>query len=71
VLARLAPPPPLRALYGLVWPTARIADLDGHMRRRAVQFLAADSWRGMLPNLALMGRRRVRARAILSAVLDR
>jgi hypothetical protein len=41
------------------------------MRRRAVQFLAADSWRGMLPNLVLMGRRGDRLRAIASAVLGR
>jgi hypothetical protein len=71
VLARLSPAPPLRALYGRVWPTSRIANLDGHMRRRAVQFHAADSWRGMLPNLVLMGRRHIRARAILRAVLRR
>jgi hypothetical protein len=65
----LSPPLPLRALYHLLWPPARIADLDGHMRRRAVQFHVADSWRGMLPTLVLMGRRSDRARALLRAVL--
>jgi len=71
VLAAFAPHPLVRLLYRAVWPPARVANLHGHMRRRAVQFLAADSWRGMLPNLILMGRRRTRARAIVSQVLKR
>ncbi|MCC7369040.1 MAG: nucleotidyltransferase family protein [Chloroflexi bacterium] len=71
VLQMLAPTAPVRLLYRQVWPPEGVANLEGHMRRRAVQFLAADSWRGMLPNLVLMGRRRTRARAILSAVFRR
>ena len=71
VLASFAPGAIVRQLYRLVWPPDGVANLHGHMRRRAVQFLAADSWRGMLPNLVLMGRRRTRARAIVSAVLKR
>lgn len=67
----LAPVLPVRQLYRMVWPPAGVADLRGHMRRRAVQFLAADSWRGMLPNLVLMGRRGARLRAIASAILRR
>jgi hypothetical protein len=67
----LAPNLALRRLYRMVWPPDGVADLRGHMRRRAVQFLAADSWRGMLPNLILMGRRGDRLRAIASAVLRR
>jgi hypothetical protein len=67
----LAPIAPVRWLYYLVWPPDGVANLHGHMRRRAVQFLAADSWRGMLPNLVLMGRRGARLRAIASAVLRR
>ena len=70
-LRALAPMPPVRWLYYLVWPPDGVANLHGHMRRRAVQFLAADSWRGMLPNLVLMGRRGARLRAIASAVLRR
>jgi hypothetical protein len=70
-LRALAPILPIRLLYRLVWPPSGVADLRGHMRRRAVQFLAADSWRGMLPNLVLMGRRGARLRAIASAVLRR
>jgi hypothetical protein len=60
---------PVRIAYRAIWPVARIARLDGHMRRRAVQFHVADSWRGMLPSLLLMGRRQVRARAIVDALL--
>lgn len=68
-LRRLAPTPLLQALYRSVWPSARIAALQGEMHRRAVQFDAADSWRGMLPGLLLMGRRRARARALVGALL--
>jgi hypothetical protein len=71
VLRALAPMAPVRWLYYQVWPPDGVANLHGHMRRRAVQFLAADSWRGMLPNLVLMGRRGARLRAIASAVLRR
>jgi hypothetical protein len=70
-LRSLAPSPPVRVLYRLVWPPSGVANLHGHMRRRAVQFLAADSWRGMVPNLVLMGRRGTRLRAMLSAVFRR
>ena len=70
-LDRFRPAIVARALHGLVWPTAHIAALQGSMRRRAVQFDASESWRGMLPGLVLMGRRRARARALLRAVLGR
>jgi hypothetical protein len=70
-LKALAPSPPVRLLYRLVWPPGGVANLQGHMRRRAVQFLAADSWRGMVPNLVLMGRRGARFRAMVSAVFRR
>jgi hypothetical protein len=67
-LDQLRPAMPLRLLYGLVWPAARIVDLEGFMRRRAVQFHAAESWRGTLPSLILMGRRAERAHAMLDAL---
>lgn len=70
-LARFRPPLWSRALDQLVWPTLRSAALQGTMRRRAVQFDAAESWRGMLPGLVLMGRRRDRARALLHSLLAR
>jgi hypothetical protein len=67
-LAGLRPSLPVRALYRLTWPVEWVAGLEGHMRRRAVQFHAAESWRGMLPSLLYMGRRGDRARAIAEAV---
>ena len=69
VLALFRPTLPLRVLYRAVWPVASIANLDGRMRRRAVQFDAAESWRGMLPGLVLMGRRGARVRSLLRAAL--
>ncbi|MBV9359315.1 MAG: nucleotidyltransferase family protein [Chloroflexi bacterium] len=68
-LRQVRPVLPVRLAYRAVWPEADIARLEGHMRRRAVQFHVADSWRGMLPSLLLMGRRQVRARAIVDALL--
>jgi hypothetical protein len=55
-------------LYERVWPMTRITDLEGFMRRRAVQFHAAESWRGALPSLILMGRRADRVRAAVHAM---
>lgn len=60
-----------RALYRWMWPRARIEALAGFSRRRAVQFYAAESWRGMLPSLVLMGRRRDRLRAMFRAFFHR
>ena len=58
----------LRTVYRCVWPTRGIVSLRGHMRRRAAQFHVADSWRGMLPSLVLLGHRRQRLRSIADAV---
>ena len=60
----MAPSPAVRALYELIWPRHVIADLDAGMRRRAVQFHVAESWRGTLPTVLLMGRRTDRLRLI-------
>jgi hypothetical protein len=68
VMNDLRPSVPLRMLYERVWSMSRIAELDGFMRRRAVQSHAAESWRGTLPSLVLMGRRADRARAAFQAV---
>jgi Uncharacterised nucleotidyltransferase len=65
----LAPALPVRALYELIWPRRRIAGLEMTMRRRAVQFHAAESWRGMVPTIVLMGRRRERVRLVLRSLL--
>jgi Uncharacterised nucleotidyltransferase len=64
--ACVKPGPAMRFIYPVVWPTARVARLEGFVRRRAVQFRAAESWRGMLPSIVLMGRRRTRARMLLA-----
>lgn len=70
-LQRLRPGLPIRLAYRLVWPKSDIEALDGHMRRRAVQFHGADSWRGMLPGLVLMGRRRARLAASMNVLFHR
>jgi hypothetical protein len=67
ILAALRPAPWIRALYRFTWPEESIATLNGRMRRRAVQVRGADSLRGTLPGLLLMGRRRTRAGAALHA----
>jgi hypothetical protein len=64
---RMAPAAPVRALYERIWPRRVVADLDAEMRRRAVQFHVAESWRGMFPTVVLMGRRTDRLRLIWRA----
>jgi hypothetical protein len=70
-LRQLRPSLPIRALYSWVWPEQRVMNLTGRPRWRSVQFRVADSWRGMIPSLVLMGRRRDRARAVARAVWRR
>jgi hypothetical protein len=60
VLRSLRPAAATRALYRLAWPPADVHTLRGHMRRRAVQFITSESWRGMLTSAVFMGRRRER-----------
>jgi hypothetical protein len=69
--SRVRPAPVVRWLYALVWPQTRIANLAGFVRRRSVQFQSADTWRGLLPSLVLMGRRSTRARMLVSVLLHR
>jgi hypothetical protein len=57
------PSPLLRLLFRVVWPRRGVANLDGRMRRRAVQLVAAESGLAVLASLVLMGRRGDRARA--------
>jgi hypothetical protein len=66
----LAPRNVMRLLYAAVWPMARLANLDGFLRRRAVQFHAAESWHGMLPSLILMGRHSLRLGLVRRALLN-
>ena len=70
-VSRLAPSAIMQRLYRRIWSPSTIAGMNGFMRRRAVQFHAAESWRGMLPSLLLMERRRSRARAILQYLIHR
>jgi hypothetical protein len=62
VLRSLGPAAATRALYRLAWPPANVHSLRGHMRRRAVQFVTSESWRGMLTSAIFMGRRLERVR---------
>lgn len=68
LIQQLQPALVMRVVYRCVWPTRGIVSLRGHMRRRAVQFHVADSWRGMLPSLVLLGHRRQRLKSIGDAV---
>jgi hypothetical protein len=70
-LEALRPSAPVRALYRWVWPPRTVAGFQARMHRRAVQFRAADSLRGMLPATLLMGRRWARTRAFVEVVLGR
>jgi hypothetical protein len=67
----LRPALAVRTLYQAFWRPTAILNLRGFMRRRGVQFHAGDSWRGMLPSLILMGRRRQRLRLLANVVLNR
>lgn len=62
LLRSLAPGAATRLVYRLAWPPASVSALRGHMRRRAVQFVTSESWRGMLPSAVFMSRRRERVR---------
>ena len=64
LLGSLRPAAATRLLYRLVWPPASVRALRGQVRRRAVQFDVADSWRGMIPSAVFMGRRVERVRLI-------
>jgi hypothetical protein len=68
VLSSFRPSAALRVAYHWVWPMMRITNLEGFMRRRSVQSRVAESWRGTVPSLILMGRRADRARAAVRAI---
>ncbi len=70
VLRELAPARLTRWMYGKVWPESDVLNLNGHTRRRAVQFSASESWRGMIPSLILMGRRREKLGILLKRILS-
>ena len=58
VMADLRPNPWIRWTFARIWPELRVLDLESRTRRRAVQFSISESWRGVIPSLLLMGRRR-------------
>jgi hypothetical protein len=60
----LRPSPITRVLYQSIWPSGSVAELEPRMHRLAVQFDVAESWRGMLPSVLLMGRRPERLRLL-------
>jgi hypothetical protein len=64
IAGTMAPAPLIRALYRRIWPVRTVAGLEAEMHRRAVQFDVAESWRGMLPTVLLMGRRAERIRLL-------
>ena len=63
------PNPLIRLAYRLIWPESDAVNLRSLTRRRAVQFSVTESWRGMLPSLLLMGRKREKVQIILRRVL--
>ena len=58
VLKKLAPTRFTKWMLGRMWPESDVLNLNGHTKRRAVQFSTSESWRGMIPSLIIMGRRR-------------
>ncbi|MCH8061898.1 MAG: nucleotidyltransferase family protein [Chloroflexi bacterium] len=65
---RFKPNPLIRLAYHLIWPESDALNLRSTTRRRAVQFSVSESWRGMLPSLLLMGRKREKMEIILRRV---
>lgn len=70
-LSRLRPNAIIRRLYAATWPPAEVRALRAKMRRRAVQFDAIDSWRGLVPSILFMGRRTPRVAGMLRYLLLR
>ena len=58
VIPQLKPTPAISWTLARIWPELRVLNLQSVTKRRAVQFSVLESWRGMLPSLLLMGRRR-------------
>ncbi|MCH8063813.1 MAG: nucleotidyltransferase family protein [Chloroflexi bacterium] len=55
--------------YNAIWPEAGVLDLRGRPKRRALQFSIHESWRGTIPSLLLMGRRREKIGILLRRLL--
>ncbi len=65
VLRETKPPPTIRWAFARIWPESDVVNLRSKTRRRAVQFSVQESWRGTLPSLLLMGRRREKVGILL------
>ena len=68
MIASLKPSPIVRGVFSRIWPDSQVLDLRGVTRRRAVQFSVLESWRGMIPSLLLMGRRREKAKILIRRI---
>ncbi len=69
VLRVTRPPAIIRWALARIWPEAEVVNLRSKTRRRAVQFSVHESWRGTLPSLVLMGRRREKVGILLRRLL--
>lgn len=58
LVQKLRPSPLTRLGWRLIWPRKRVLALEASTKRRVVQFSVGESWRGTIPSLVLMGRRR-------------
>lgn len=71
VLDSLRPPMLLRWAFNMIWGESQVLNLDSTTKRRAVQFSVLESWRGMIPSLVLMGRRKEKMRILLRRMLSK
>ncbi len=69
IASGLRPSLPTRWVFARIWPEDVVLNLQGRTRRRAVQFNVEESWRGMVPSLVLMGRRREKMKVLLRWML--
>ncbi len=58
VMSELRPSRLIRWALSRICTESNVLNLRSTARRRAVQFSVLESWRGMMPSLLLMGRRR-------------
>ena len=60
----------VRRIFSRIWPDSRVLNLQARTKRRAVQFAVAESWRGIVPSLLLMGRRRDKVSILIRRLLS-
>ena len=69
LIKKLRPNLIMRRIFSKVWPVSEIVNLSIPTKRRAVQLSVLESWRGMIPALILMGRRREKTWILLKRKL--